>query len=234
MSLFVTAAPLTATLAAAAKSRLAPNIFQMIASTEGKTVALTRIEGPEDVNSHILVAGSDVQIVDDRDKPLPAGNMGALRVRPNDGIRGYLDDDEATRRFFRDGYFYPGDLGEIRADGRLVLHGRSTSTINLGGEKRPVEILEQRLQDSLALDGVCLVSIRSPSQEDELHILIQSQRQIREADVTSALARVAELLRVPDAHVQFVDSIPRNEMGKIDRAAVRQKISATFSGRPAA
>jgi 2,3-dihydroxybenzoate-AMP ligase len=234
MTLFVTAAPLTATLARVAKSRLAPNIFHMIASTEGKTVALTRINEPEDVNSHTLVPRSGVQIVDDGDNPLPAGHMGAIRVRPNDGVKGYLDDEDASRQFFRDGYFYPGDLGEIRSDGRLVLHGRTTSTINLGGEKRPVEILEQRLQESLGLEGLCLVSVRSQSLEDELHILVQSQRPIRKDEVTTALARVAELLRVPEAHVQFVKSIPLNEMGKIDRPAIRQKISAMLAGQPVA
>ena len=234
MNLFVTAAPLTATLAAAAKSRFTPNIFHMLASTEGRTVALTRINGPEDVNSHVLVGGSEVQIVDDGDKPLPAGQVGAIRVRPNDGIKGYLDDEDASHQFFRDGYFYPGDLGEIRSDGRLVLHGRTTSTINLGGEKRPVEILEQRLQERLGLEGICLVSVRGQSLEDELHILVQSQRPIGKDEVTTALARVAELLRVPEAHVQFVESIPRNEMGKIDRPAIRQMLSATLPGRTAA
>jgi acyl-CoA synthetase (AMP-forming)/AMP-acid ligase II len=234
MKLFVTAAPLTATLAAAAKSRFTPNIFQMLASTEGKTVALTRIEGPDDVNSHVLVGGSDVQIVDDGNQPLPAGQAGAIRVRPNDGVTGYLDDDEASRQFFRDGYFYPGDIGEIRPVGRLVLHGRTASTINLGGEKRPVEILEQRLQERLGLEGICLVSVRGPSLDDELHILVQSQRPIGKDEVTTALARVAELLRLPEAHVQFVKSIPRNEMGKIDRPAIRQKLSAMLAGTSAA
>jgi 2,3-dihydroxybenzoate-AMP ligase len=234
MALFVTAAPLTATLARDAKSRLAPNIFHMIASTEGKTVALTRIDEPEDVNSHVLVGGSEVQIVDDGDKPLPAGQVGAIRVRPNDGIKGYLDDEDASRRFFRDGYFYPGDLGEIRSDGRLVLHGRTTNTINLGGEKRPVEILEQRLQERLGLEGICLVSVHGQSLEDELHILVQSQRPIGKDEITTALARVAELLRVPEAHVRFVESIPRNEMGKIDRPAIRQNIFAMLAGRTAA
>ena len=233
MNLFVTAAPLTATLAAAAKSRFTPSIFHMLASTEGKTVAVTRIEGPEDLNAHVLVGGSDVQIVDDGDKLLPAGQVGAIRVRPNDGIKGYLDDEDASRRFFRDGYFYPGDLGEIRSDGRLVLHGRTTSTINLGGEKRPVEILEQRLQERLGLEGICLVSVCGQSVEDELHILVQSQRPVGKDEITTALARVAELLRVPEAHVRFVESIPRNEMGKIDRPAIRQMLSA-MSGRTAA
>ncbi len=161
MRLIVGGAPLTAELAAAAKSQLTPNIFHFLTSTEGGPLALTRIEGPEDLKSHVLFPDADVQIVDGAGQPLPPGNVGVIRVRPVEGLTGYLDDEDASRQFFRDGYFYPGDLGEIRPDGRLVLHGRTTSTINLGGEKRPVELLEQRLQDSLGLDGICLVSVRS-------------------------------------------------------------------------
>ncbi len=225
LHLFATAAPLTAALASAVKSRLTPNVFQLLGSTEGKTVGLTRINGPDDLNAHVLVSGSGVQIVDDGDKPLPARRVGAIRVRPNDGVKGYLDDEEASRQFFRDGYFYPGDLGEIRSDGRLVLHGRTTSTINLGGEKRPVEIIEQLLQDSLSLDGICLISV-----EDELHILIQSRRPIGKNQIMKAFTRITGVESLPGAHFQYVNSIPRNEMGKIDRPAIRQRISAMRAG----
>jgi acyl-CoA synthetase (AMP-forming)/AMP-acid ligase II len=148
-------------------------------------------------------------------------------------VTGYLDDEEASRQFFRDGYFYPGDVGEIRSDGRLVLHGRTTSIINLGGEKRPVEILEQRLQDTLGAAGICLVCVPGRSLEDELYILVQSQQPIGEDAVMKALARVAYLVNLPKATLIYVDSIPRNEMGKTDRAAVRQKIAAMLAGTPA-
>jgi acyl-CoA synthetase (AMP-forming)/AMP-acid ligase II len=234
MRLIVGGAPLTAALARAAKSRLTPNVIHYLTSTEGGPLALTGFETPEDLLCHILLPDADIQIVDDADQPLPPGSVGVIRVRPVEGLTGYFEDEEASRQFFRDRYFYPGDLGEIRADGRLVLHGRTTSTINLGGEKRPVEILEQRLQDRLRLDGICLVSIRGSSQEDELHILIQSQRPIGKDEVTKALARVADLASVPEVHLQYVDSIPRNEMGKIDRPAIRQKISAMLAGQPVA
>jgi len=234
LRIFVGGAALTPSLAAAAKARFTPNVYHTLGSTEGGALGLTRIENPEDLRSHVVVPDAGIQIVDEADRPLPSGHVGVIRVRPIEGLTGYLDDEEASRQFFRDGYFYPGDLGEIRADGRLVLHGRTTSTINLGGEKRPVEILEQRLQETLRVDGICMVSVCGPSLEDELHILIQAQQPLGAEEVTQALARVADVASVSRAHLQFVDSIPRNEMGKIDRPAIRQKISAMVAARPAA
>jgi non-ribosomal peptide synthetase component E (peptide arylation enzyme) len=229
MRLFVGAAPLTAALAAAAKSRLTPNIIQVLTSTEGGTLALTRIEGPEDLKAHVLVHGAEIQIVDDADKPLPAGQVGAMRVRAVEGINGYLDDDYASRQHFRDGYFYPGDLAEMRPDGRLVLHGRASNVINFGGEKRPVEIIEQQMQDRLGVDGICLLSLRAPSLEEEIHMLVQSQRVLDRVELLDTLVRVALLPFYPGVQIHHVDRIPRNEIGKIDRVATRQKISALSS-----
>jgi non-ribosomal peptide synthetase component E (peptide arylation enzyme) len=71
-------------------------------------------------------------------------------------------------------------------------------------------------------------------EEDELHILVQSRRPIGTDEVRKALARVAGLASVPEPHLQYVDSIPRNEMGKIDRRAIRQNISAMLLGRTVA
>jgi acyl-coenzyme A synthetase/AMP-(fatty) acid ligase len=228
MRLFVTGAPMTAALAAAAKSRLTPNVMNMLSCTEGGVLALTRIEGPEDLKSQVLVIGADVQIVDDVGKPLPAGQVGAMRVRIIEGLTGYLDDD-ASRQSFRDGYFYTGDLGEMRADGRLVLHGRVSNVINFGGEKRPVETIEQQMQDRLGVDGICLLSLQMPSLEEEIHMFVQSQRALDRVELLDALVRVALLPGYPSVQIHHVDMIPRNEMGKIDRPAVRQKISAMSS-----
>jgi non-ribosomal peptide synthetase component E (peptide arylation enzyme) len=226
MRLLVGGAPLTAALAHEAKSRLTPNVIHYLTSTEGGPLALTRIDATEDLAAHVLVPGADVQIVDSEGKPLTAGQVGAMRVRPTDGVSGYLDDEDASRQCFRDGYFYPGDLAEIRADGKLVLHGRVSNVINFGGEKRAAEIIEQQMQDKLGVEAICLLSLPGPSLHDELHILLRSGRAITKAELVDALTSVALLPGPPDVHLHHVDTIARNEMGKIDRAAARQKISA--------
>ena len=225
LRLLVGGAPFTWGLAAAAMARFTPQVFHMIGSTEGGMLTLTEIRSPEDLHSNIVVPGADIQIVDESHRPLPPGQVGAIRVRPHDGLTGYLNDDAATREFFRDGYFYPGDLGEIRSDGRLVMSGRASNVINLGGEKRAVESIEQQMQDGLGADGVCLLSLKGHSTEEDLHVLIQSRSAIGPAEVLQTLVRVAALSSAPRALIHHVDVIPRNEMGKIDRMSARKKIS---------
>src|SRR6185295_2096740 len=154
MRLLIGAGALTRALAAEARTRLTPHIFTAIGSTEAGPWALTRIERDEDVGSHCIHPSAEVQVVDEHDRPLPAGRMGAVRVRTVDTVRGYLDDEEASRAVFRHGYFYSGDLGTFREDGRLTLNGRANNVINLHGNKVATEPIELALQESLGVDGV--------------------------------------------------------------------------------
>src|SRR5271169_558058 len=85
---------------------------------------------------------------------LLAAPKGALRR--NDATR-LLDDEVATRAFFYDGYFYPGDLGMFGHDGRLSLRGRASDVINVLGDKIATDPIERALQDRLGAEGVCIL-----------------------------------------------------------------------------
>ena len=98
-------APLTRSLAEAARARLTPNIYSSIASTEVGIWGLTRIDTAADLGSHQIHPSIEVQVVDDSDRPLPPGQVGLIRVRAADGVNGYLDDEEGSRQIFRQGYF---------------------------------------------------------------------------------------------------------------------------------
>ncbi len=104
MQLVVTAGPLPRALADEARARLTPRIYTHYASTEGGPVTLTRIEQPEDLRWHRILPSCEVQIVDDSGHLLPAGQEGLVRVRPMEGVTGYLDDADASRTFFRGGF----------------------------------------------------------------------------------------------------------------------------------
>ena len=46
----------------------------------------------------------------------------------------YVGDPETTQEFFRDGYFYSGDIGYLTVDGLLVITGREKTALNIGGD----------------------------------------------------------------------------------------------------
>src|SRR5262249_22005238 len=173
---------------------------------------------PEDLRWHRLVPGRMVEIVDASDRPVPIGEVGRVRVSTAGGPTGYLNDETATRAFFRDGFFYPGDLAVMRSDGRIALQGRITDVINVQGYKIYPAPIEERLGEVLGLNGVCLFSMQNDSGEEELHVVLETAKPIDSERLTAALKQELRGLRGPHrARVHYVATLPRNEMGKVLR-----------------
>ena len=122
---------------AGARARLCPNILSTYGATEIGSVAAAPmadlLDHPHAVG-HVY-ADVEVQAVDADDRPLPPGTEGILRIRSDLCVDRYIDDPVASAEAFRDGWFYPGDLGTVSADGRLDVTGRVTELINNGGDK---------------------------------------------------------------------------------------------------
>jgi acyl-coenzyme A synthetase/AMP-(fatty) acid ligase len=115
-------------------------------STEAGQATARPYESDDPTDAGFVVPGSVIEIVDDADEPVPVGTVGHVRHRAPGMATRYLGDPEASARAFRDGWFYPGDLGFFRADGGLTLAGRASEVINAGGVKL----------DPARLDGVAL------------------------------------------------------------------------------
>ena len=114
----------------------------------------------------MIAAGRKVQIVDEEGRDCSPGQEGDLRVlvRETD-VTSYLDDEAASAKFFRDGYFYPGDIAVGRSDGRIRILGRAADVLNLQGQKIAVAPLEQRVQEFLGVSTVCQPGQRKRTSE---------------------------------------------------------------------
>jgi acyl-coenzyme A synthetase/AMP-(fatty) acid ligase len=150
-----------------------------------------------------------------------------VRISTKGGPTAYLGDETATAIHFKDGYFYPGDLAIARSDGRIALQGRSTDVINIQGKKVFPGPIEDRLCETLDVGGVCLVSMQNKSGEEELYVAIETAVPIGAERLRAALE--GALKAYPQTHVLFVPTLPRNEMGKVLRQAVRERITAGAS-----
>jgi acyl-coenzyme A synthetase/AMP-(fatty) acid ligase len=221
LSLFVTGGPLAPSVAQAVKARLTPRLHTHIGSTEASAFTLTAIETDEDLRWHRILPSRVVEVVDEAGRRVPPGRLGEVRVRTLGDVAGYLDDAEATRTFFRDGYFYPGDLGLTDAEGRLALHGRVTDVVNVLGNKLAAGPIEAALQSILGVSGACVLSLPGASGEEIVHVVLETPRPVAEADMASALAKA--LPGRYHAHIHYVASLPRNALGKLERAALRQR-----------
>jgi 2,3-dihydroxybenzoate-AMP ligase len=228
MRLMITGGTVTQAQIDQAKARITPHLYNSLSSTEVSIFGFTALDSPEDHRWHRPVSGREMQIVDEFDRLMPIGEVGLVRVSTAGGPTHYLDDEEATRAFFKDGFFYPGDLGVIRPDGRFALQGRVTDVINMNGHKISPAPIEDNLREALGVSGVCLFSMQDDHGEEEVHVVIEARTPIDAERLGATLRR--ELTGFPRACVRYVTALPRNSMGKVLRAAVRtQSRSASLT-----
>jgi acyl-CoA synthetase (AMP-forming)/AMP-acid ligase II len=109
-------------LANSVRIRLCQNLTVGYMANDGTMVA----SAPVPISGHpetagYLLPGVMAEIVDDNDRVLPQGFEGHLRIRSDYGVSEYFEDPEATKRAFRNGWFYPGDRGHVTVENSLVL-----------------------------------------------------------------------------------------------------------------
>lgn len=79
--------------------------------------------------------GFEIEVRDEHGRPCPTGVRGEVVVRGPNTARRYHADPEATARVFVDGWLRTGDIGSLDRAGRLRVVGRTSDTVNRGGEK---------------------------------------------------------------------------------------------------
>jgi acyl-coenzyme A synthetase/AMP-(fatty) acid ligase len=93
-----------------------------------------------------IIPGLEVETVDDEDRPLPAGSEGEIRIKLPKAAAGSYPTAQGDQSALRDGWFYPGDIGRVDAEGNLIVTGRKSLVINLGGNKISPEVAESALE----------------------------------------------------------------------------------------
>lgn len=172
-----------------------------------------------------LFPGVEIAIVNDEGQTLPAGEVGHIKVRtPHMAVR-YEGDPGATGAHFLSGWFWPGDLGRMRAQGRLELTGRNDDLINIGGMKVNPALAEAKLRsldyvrDAAVLMGSGPAGVQTVVIAVAFHASGRMERLQKEAAPSmAAFGHLVEWVQV--------DSIPRTPTGKVQRAALRAKLQA--------
>ena len=203
------------------RSRLGPRIIMDYGSAETSCVASAPVSLLEEVPGavDIVTPGMMVEIVDANDRPVGAGQEGIVRIRGDYAASAYVGDVSASGQAFRDGWFYPGDLGSLTADGLLVISGRQSSVLNLGGEKINPEIVEAVLASFEEGLEAAVLAVDGPSGVEELWAATASAGPLDEDRLRQHCRTKLGEAFVPRRFVP-VERLPRNEMGKLDRQRI--------------
>jgi malonyl-CoA/methylmalonyl-CoA synthetase len=174
--------------------------------------------------------GIEVCVVDEADRPRPAGQVGDVQVRGPNVLAGYWRRPEKNAdEFTADGFFRTGDLGFLDADGYLTLVGRSKDLVISGGlNVYPKEI--ELLLD--ALPGVvesAVIGIAHPDLGEGVTavLVLEPGEQWDEPEVRAALGPLVAAYKLPKA-VCVVPELPRNAMGKVLKNLLRDRFAGLY------
>jgi malonyl-CoA/methylmalonyl-CoA synthetase len=154
---------------------------------------------------------------------VPQGETGMIEVRGPNVFAGYWQMPEKTRSEFRgDGYFITGDLGRFDAKGYLYIVGRGKDLIISGGfNVYPIEV-ESEID---ALPGVmesAVIGVPHPDFGEGVTavVVMQEPGSGDEKNIRDALEQRLAKFKLPK-RVLFVDELPRNTMGKVQKSILR-------------
>ena len=166
-----------------------------------------------------------VQIVDAQDQPVPKGESGIVRVASPYMVQAYMQGAEAGAGVFKDGWFYPGDEGLLDDDGFLAILGRLGDVLNLGGVKVSVADIETSLDGYAGVKDHCVL-VLNMDKEDRLAVVVAHDGSVDKAQLQRWVReRVPKKLSFTLVNMP---AIPRNDMGKVARRELADKISHLF------
>jgi acyl-coenzyme A synthetase/AMP-(fatty) acid ligase len=204
---------------ASIRATLCRNVVNQYGSTEAGVVALTPFDVLNDRPGGVPLPWVELQIIDATGRQLPPGDEGHIRFRTPQLAANLAASD--TMPNVRDGWFYPGDLGSLTADGVLRIHGRSSDVINRGGVKVSGARIEQILEGLPQVKEAAACGVLGPSGLEEIWIAIVPDGSVDTEEIKRALREHQDVLIAPD-EVFLLDQLPRGELGKVQKFQLKE------------
>jgi len=195
--------------------------------------ALTYSE-PEDSAEHVahtcgrVIPGGEIRIVDASGEICPPGEEGEIFVRGPQVFAGYVDESLNGAAFDPDGFFRSGDVGFLDQDGYLKVTGRIKDIIIRNGENISALEVENVLMSHPKIREIAIIGVPDPRTGERCCAVVQ----LTDPENPLSLVEIGEHCRstgiarqkIPEELV-IIDSIPRNESGKILKAKLRDMYS---------
>ncbi len=169
------------------------------------------------------------RILDEEGNAVATGETGHLQVKGDNVFRGYWRLPEKTREEFTpDGYFRTGDLASRDEDGYISIVGRSRDLIITGGFNVYPREVEAVIDEMPGVRESAVIGLPHPDfGEAVTAVVVRSQTAaIDEESIIAALKESLANFKVAK-RVFFVDNLPRNTMGKVQKNVLREQFSHT-------
>jgi len=208
--------------------KVSPYLYVRYATTETGGVS---IAGPNehisDGNCGKAMDNVSIEIVDpETHLTLPQGVLGEVRIKSPGMATHYLSNEKQTALRFSGGWFYPGDMGCLNKEGKIVIKGRKDDMINLNGINIfPMEI-EKALEAFPFISESAAFGITSKI-HGQIPVAAIVIKECEKFDIDFLKKSLQEILGIRrPREIYITNKIPRNSQGKI----LRNELHKMFNG----
>lgn len=168
--------------------------------------------------------GVEVRVVDEQDHDLPVGEVGELLVRGPNLMQEYYHMPEETAKTLRGGWLYTGDMAKLDEDGYIYIVERKKDLIIRGGLNIYPRDVEEVLMRHPAVMECAVIGVPSERLGEEVlaYVVLQDKKQATAEELMEFSRQYLANYKTP-AFVEFIPTLPRNAIGKIDRKVLRAK-----------
>ncbi len=167
----------------------------------------------------------EIKIVDEQGNVLPPLEVGEILARGPRIMTGYWNDEEKTSKAITgDGWLRTADKGWMDEDGYIYLAGRGDDMIIRGGENISPEEVENVLHSYQDIEEAAVIAVPDPEwgQEPRAVVVLKKGKETTADEIVEyCRSRLAGFKR--PRSIVFVDSLPRNPMGKVLKKELREK-----------
>ena len=157
-------------------------------------------------------------------KPVPDGETGMIEVKGPNVFAGYWRMPEKTAAEFRaDGFFITGDLGKIDARGYVHIVGRGKDLVISGGYNIYPKEVESEIDAMAGVVESAVIGLPHPDFGEGVTAVVVREKgsALDEAAVLDGLRERLARYKQPK-RVLFIDDLPRNTMGKVQKNVLRE------------
>jgi malonyl-CoA/methylmalonyl-CoA synthetase len=161
---------------------------------------------------------------------LGADELGVLEVKGPNVFKGYWRNPEKTAAEFRDGFFVTGDIGKIDGRGYVHIVGRAKDLVITGGYNVYPKEVESEIDAIAGVVESAVIGVPHPEFGEGVAAVVvrENGASLEESDVLAALSGRLAKFKQPK-RVFFVDELPRNAMGKVQKNVLRDTYGRTFA-----
>lgn len=210
-------------------------LLRLYGQTEGFMTTLSPVsDDPVDAESSdgLPVAGAEVQVVDEHDRPVPPGEPGECQYRGPHRCVGFLHDPvREAASITSTGWFRSGDLVRISGDGQLTVAGRKKEVINRGGYKYSPREVEDALASHPGIRQVAIVRMADPRLVERAcaFVVLKEPSELTVQELADYLkAHGIATYKWPE-RVEIVAELPMTASGKVQKFKLERMLENTTS-----